>query len=228
MKKVLLPLVAFALGLTTGVWWTKPMAEVGESPNDAESAEIQNRAGEDETSSDEAEGARQPEVQSQEEEVSVTPATVEVVVDDSPAPEPEVLAAHAARQARRRTAREAKERERRDFFSTLNPDLLTAEQRKTHALFVEANETCTAVRKEISALRVASKEVPAELQARLADAESVLRTDREAERRALREAAARAAGLDEAAVRQLMNDLTSIENAFTFGATQNIEENNML
>lgn len=204
MKKVLPLFIAFAIGLSAGFWWTKPAAEVCELTNSAESEDIQNRADGDESSAGE-----------EKEEVVVPPSTVEVDVDNSPASEPEILAAHAARQARRRTAREAKERERRDFFSTLNPDLLTAEQRKTHALFVEANETCTAVRKEISALRVASKEVPAELQARLADAESVLCADREAELRALREAAARAAGLDEAAVRQLMEDLTAIENAFT-------------
>ena len=213
MKKVLLPLVAFALGLTTGIWWTKPAAEVCELTNSAESAEIQNRADADEFSAGE-----------EKEEVVVPPSTVEVDVDNSPASEPEILAAHAARQARRRAAREAKERERRDFLSALNPDLLTAEQRKTHALYVEANETFTAVRKEISALRAAGKEVPVELQTRLADAESVLCADREAELRALREAAARAVGLDEAAVRQLMEDLTSIENAFTFGVTQNTED----
>lgn len=181
--------------------------------NSAESEDIQNRVDGDESSAGE-----------EKEEVAVPPPTVEAVIDNSPAPEPEVLAAHAARQARRRAAREAKERERRDFLSALNPDLLTAEQRKTHALYVEANETRTAVRKEISALRATGKEVPVELQARLADAESVLCADREAELRALREAAARAVGLDEAAVRQLMEDLTSIENAFTFGATQNTED----
>ena len=204
MKKAFPVVVAFAVGLATGVWWTKPAAEVCESSNAAESEEIRHRADGDESSAGEEKA-----------EVAVPPPTVEAVVDNSPASEPEILAAHAARQARRRAAREAKERERGDFLSALNPDLLTAEQRKTHALYVEANETCTAVRKEISALRASGKEVPVELQTRLADAESVLRADREAELRALREAAARAAGLDEAALRQLMADLTSIENAFT-------------
>ena len=213
MKKAFPVAVAFAVGLSAGFWWTKPAAEVCELTNSAESEDIQNRVDGDESSAGE-----------EKEEVAVPPPTVEAVIDNSPASEPEILAAHAARQARRRAAREAKERERRDFLSALNPDLLTAEQRKTHALYVEANETRTAVRKEISALRAAGKEVPVELQARLADAESVLCADREAELRALREAAARAVGLDEAAVRQLMEDLTSIENAFTFGATQNTED----
>ena len=58
------------------------------------------------------------------------------------------------------------------------------------------------------------EEVSAELQSRLADAESVLRADREREQGALREAAARATGLDEPAVRQLMTDLMSIDKAF--------------
>lgn len=204
MKKAFPVAVAFAVGLATGVWWTKPAAEVCKLANSAESEDIQNRADADEFSAGE-----------EKEEIVVPPSTVEVDVDNSPASEPEILAAHAARQARRRAAREAKERERGDFLSALNSDLLTAEQRKTHALYVEASETCTAVRKEISALRASGKAVPVELQSRLADAESVLRTDREAELRALREAAARAAGLDEAALRQLMEDLTSIENAFT-------------
>ena len=201
MKKAFPQVIAFAVGLVVGVWWTKPATE------------IRNRANENETSTGGEGAARQPEVQPPEEETVIPPPTVETVVDTSPASEPEILAAHAARQARRRAAREAKEKERHDFLSTLNPDLLTAEQRKTHALYIEANETRTAVRKEISALRAAGKEVPSELQMRLADAESVLRADREAERRALGEAAARAAGLDETAVRQLMEDLTSIENA---------------
>ena len=131
----------------------------------------------------------------QEEEAAVPPPTVETIADSSPAPEPE-------------------ENERRDFLSSLNLDLLTAEQRKVHALYVEANETRNALRREISALRREDKEVPAELLSRFADAESVLRADREREQTALREAAARAVGLDETAVRRLMEDLESIENAF--------------
>ena len=212
MKKAFSLLVSFAVGLAVGVWWPKPAAEVGESPNAAESEEIQNRA--DEASSGEEQEVRQSEVQSQEEEVAVPSPTVEAVVDSSPASEPETLAAHAVRQARRRAAREAKENERHEFLSALNLDLLTVEQRKTHALYVKATETRAAARKAISALRAAGKEVPAELQSQLADAESVLRADREAELCALREAAARAAGLDEAAVRQLMSDLSSIESSF--------------
>ena len=119
--------------------------------------------------------------------------------------------------AKRQAAREAKERERNDFLSTLNLDLLTDEQRKAHELYVKANATRAAVRKEISVLRAAGKEVPADLQARLSDAESVLRVNRDTERRALREAAARAAGLEESAVRQLLEDLLSIERTFDAG-----------
>lgn len=142
------------------------------------------------------------------------PPTVEVMVDDSPEPATEITAAHAARQVRRQEARETRENSRRDFLSDLNLDLLTAEQRKVHALYVEANETRSALLKEIAALRKEGGEVPAEMQSRLADAESVLRADREREQDALREAAARAAGLDESAVRQLMKDLAAIEKAF--------------
>ena len=214
MKKTLLMIALFAAGLAVGVWWARPVAEGGESPNAEEPAETQSRADEAESSSGEEGEDCQSEVRPQEEEVVVPPPTVEVIVDNSPEPEPEVLAAHVARQKRRRAAREADEKRRHDFLSTLNLDLLTDEQRKRHLLFVEANETRNAVRKEISALRAAGKEVSAELQRRLADAESVLRTEREAEQRALRETAARAAGLDEAAVRQLMSDLLSIETAF--------------
>ena len=214
MKKAFSLLVAFAVGLAVGVWWPKPAAEVNELPNIAESEVILERASDGKGSVDEEKEAWQPEVRSEDEKVGVPPPTVETIVDSSPAPEPEVLAAHAVRQARRRAAREAKETERREFLSALNLDLLTVEQRKTHALYVKANETRAAARKAISALRAAGKEVPAELQTQLADAESVLRADREAELCALREAAARAAGLDEAAVRQLMSDLSSIESSF--------------
>ena len=120
-------------------------------------------------------------------------------------------AAHAVRQKRRRAAREAKDRERQDFLLSLNLDLLTDSQRKVHALYVEANETCVVLRKEISALRAAGKEVPADLQSRLADAELVLHADREAEQHALREAAARVAGLDEQVIRRLLDDIRSID-----------------
>ena len=214
MKKAFSLLVAFAVGLAVGVWWPKPVSEVAASQNAAESEGVRGRVDADKGSSDEGEESRQSEVQSEDEKVVVPPPTVETIVDSSPAPEPEVLAAHAVRQARRRAAREAKEAERHEFLSALNLDLLTVEQRKTHALYVKANEIRAAARKAISALRAAGKEVPAELQTQLADAESVLRADREAELCALREAAARAAGLDEAAVRQLMSDLSSIESSF--------------
>ena len=150
----------------------------------------------------------------QEQEAAVPPPTVETIVDSSPAPETEVMAAHAARQARRRAAREAKENERQDFLSSLNLDLLTAEQRKVHELYVEANKTRNTLRREISSLRREGKEVPAELQSRLADAESVLRADRETERRILDEAAARAVGLDESAIRKLLEDMQSINQTF--------------
>ena len=220
MKKAFPIVVSFAVGLAAGVWWTKlvpgrgedtasavPCADVEGGRLDAKSSPRQDKGGfvQSECGKDTA---------STEEEVAAPPPTVEVVVDDSPASEPEMISAHAARQVRRRLAREAKERERHDFLSVLNPDLLTAEQRRTHALYIEANETRTAARKEISSLRAAGKEVPAKLQTQLADAESVLRSDREAEQRLLREAAARAAGLDEPEVRRLLEDLQAIDGAF--------------
>lgn len=211
--KTLKLLVAALVGLAVGVLWTKSAAKIGESPNAVEAAEAQDREVEDDASSGDAGEPCPPEDPPQEEETAVPPPTVETIADSSPAPEPEVLAAHAARQARRRAAREAAENERRDFLSSLNLDLLTAEQRKVHALYVEANETRNALRREISALRREGKEVSAELQSRLADAESVLRAEREREQGALREAAARATGLDEPAVRQLMTDLMSIDKA---------------
>ena len=111
------------------------------------------------------------------------------------------------RRVRRQVAREAAERRRQDFLSSLNLELLTAEQRERHLLYLEARKTCDAARKEVSDLRAAGKEVPEILQTRLADAEAVLRADREGELRILREAAARAAGLDEKAIPQLMEDL---------------------
>jgi len=117
-------------------------------------------------------------------------------------------------RARRQAAREAKLKERKDFLSELNLDLLDDGQRKTHALFLEALQVQESVGKEIADLRAVGREVPPGLQSRLADAQSVLRADCEAERRALREAAARAAGLDEKTVRQLTDDLLSIDGLF--------------
>ena len=55
---------------------------------------------------------------------------------------------------------------------------------------------------------------------RLVDAESVLRTDREAERCALREAAARAVGLDGPAIRQLLDDIRSIARSAEVNANE--------
>ena len=212
--KTLKLLVAALVGLVFGVLWTRSAAKIGESPNAVEAAGTQTRETKDDVSSGDAGEPCLSEDLLQEKEAAVPPPTVETIVDSSPPPEAEVMAAHAARQARRRAAREAKENERRDFLSSLNLDLLTAEQRKVHELYVEANKTRNTLRREISSLRREGKEVPAELQSRLADAESVLRADREREQTALREAAARAVGLDETAVRRLMEDLESIENAF--------------
>ena len=214
MKKALPIVLAFAVGLAVGVLWTKSAAKIGESPNAVELAETQDLEGKDEVPAGDAGETCPSEDPPQEEEAAVPPSTVETIVDNSPPPEPEVLAAHAARQARRRAAREAAENERHDFLLSLNLDLLTAEQRKVHELYVEANKTRNTLRREISALRRKGKEVPAELLSRLADAESVLRADRDREQDALREAAARATGLDEAAVRRLMEDLKSIEKMF--------------
>ena len=213
--KTLKLLVAALVGLAVGVLWTKSAAKIGESPNAVEAAEAQNREVKDDASSGDAGEPCPFEDPPPEKEAAVPPPTVETIVDNSPPPEPEVLAAHAARQARRRAAREAAENERQDFLLSLNLDLLTAEQRKVHELYVEANKTRNALRKEISALRREGKAVPAELQSRLSDAESVLRADREREQGALREAAARATGLDETAIRQLMKDLMSIDQAFS-------------
>ena len=206
---IVVTLLAFALGAGVGVWWAgghpegsadtlSPAVPVGhgsEEPSAVANPDnvVSVGGGTDEDSS--------PAVES----------TVEVIVDNSPAPEPEILTAHAARQARRRAAREQQAKEQRDFLSALNDELLTPAQRKVHALYVEASEVRDSLRKEISALRAAGEEVPAEMQARLAEAESVLRADRDAELRALREAAARAAGIDESAIRQLIEDLASIE-----------------
>lgn len=216
MKKALPIVLAFVVGLAVGVLWTKSAAKIGESPNAVEAAEAQNREVKDDASSGDAGEPCPFEDPPPGKEAVVPPPAVETMVDSSPVSEPEVLAAHAARQARRRAAREAAENERRDFLSSLNLNLLTAEQRKVHALYVEANETRNALRKEISALRREGKAVPTELQSRLSDAESVLRADREREQGALREAAARATGLDEQAVRQLMTDLMSIDKVFAW------------
>ena len=217
MKKALPVVLAFAVGLAVGVLWTKSAAkspsgsvEGGKSTRQQASGMDSTRRGKDVVSADERGESSAP----TDEEAAVPPPTVETIVDSSTAPEPEVLAAHAVRQARRRAAHEAAENERHDFLSSLNLDLLTAEQRKVHALYVEANKTRDALRKKIFSLRRDGKEVPMELQSRLADAESVLCADRERERGALREAAVRAAGLDEAAVRRLVEDLELIENAF--------------
>ena len=218
MKKALQTIVAFAAGLAVGVWWVRSPADAGGRGEDVAStnhgidAKTSLRPDKGDPVSLKSEEGTAP----AEEEVAAPAPTVEVLVDNSPAPEPEILAAHAARCAKRQAAREAKEKERREFLSTLNLDLLTDEQRKAHELYIKANATRAAVRKEISALRAAGKEVPADLQARLSEAETVLRVDRDAERHALREAAARAAGLEESAVRQLMEDLMSIER--TLGA----------
>jgi len=148
-------------------------------------------------------------------EDAASTAVVEVMTDNSPAPSPEISAEHAARQARRAAARAAQEETRWDFLSTLNLDLLTDSQRKTHEMFLEAQKVRDEAAAEIRRLRAAGEEVPADLQSRLADAQSVLRADHEAEYRILREAAARAAGLDETAVRQLMEDLRSIDGVLT-------------
>jgi len=150
-------------------------------------------------------------------ETALPRTVVEVVADDSSEPSPEITAAHADRRARRQAAREAKAFERRDFLSSLNLDLLTAEQRERHALYLEAVTTRDTLRKELGAVRSAGREAPPDLQARLSDAESVLRADREAELRALREAAARAAGLGDAAVRQLVEDCASIDGVMGLG-----------
>lgn len=210
MRKALPIFTAFAAGLLVGIRWTTPVAEDREAAGDARSGTVLCRS----TGGDSASGAEEPSAQCGEpsqvgDEAVVPPPTVEVIADGSPAPE--MSAAHAVRQKRRRAAREAKDRERQDFLLSLNLDLLTDSQRKVHALYVEANETCVVLRKEISALRAAGKEVPADLQSRLADAESVLHADREAEQHALREAAARVAGLDEQVIRRLLDDIRSID-----------------
>ena len=140
--------------------------------------------------------------------------TVDERVEKFKRERPDEFAALQRRREAIRAARKAAADNRQDFLSSLNLDLLTEEQRRVHALYVEANETRNALRKEISALRREGKEIPADLQVRLADAESVLCADREREQGALREAAARAAGLDESAVRQLTKDLMLIDSAF--------------
>jgi len=244
MPRFLLPLViAFAAGVGIGIFCGRevPLRQgeasrtVDEQPSEArqpKAASRRVRIRTDNSSSDATGTSRQRGEACQREtsrqrgeacqsedprqpEELVPPATVEVVyADDSSEPSPEISAAHAARRARRQAAREAREKNRQDFLSNLNPDLLTSEQRSRHELYLEATKTRDAARKEIVALRTEGKPAPEELQSRLADAESVLRTDRDAEHRALRGAAARAAGLDETAVRQLMDDLGSIDGVF--------------
>lgn len=215
-KVIIISFLAFGLGVAVGIWCPKSASVCEPDSSDAKIVETDGELSEqvDETSSRDDEVTSDASGTSSPEDEPVPEPTVKVVVDNSPAPEPEILAAHAARRARRRAAREAKEKSRQDFLSNLNLDLLTAEQRKVHELYVEANATSMSLRKEISALRATGEDVPAELQSRLADAESVLRADRDAELRALREAAARATGLDETAIRQLMDDLQSIEGVF--------------
>ena len=214
MRKALQMSAAFGLGLALGFGWGKPSAVAGLSSrreiergspvcDGAEAASAERGA----SAKDAAETVRR-------EETSVPLPSVELTVDDASEPEPAMAAAHASRRARRLAARAAREKERSDFLASLNLDLLSPEQRARHALYLEANAKRDLLRRKISALRAAGKAVSEVAQAELADAEAVLRADREAELRALREAAARAVGLDEAAVRQLMENLTSVENVF--------------
>ena len=216
VKKALPIALALVVGLAVGFWLATGSGKEGSSPRPQGGEAIAGGRGKSAASAKGRAPASMFKGASQEEDDGddVPPPTVEVMVDDSPEPAAEITAAHAARQALRQAAREAKESERQDFLSSLNLDLLTEEQRRVHALYVEANETRNALRKEISALRREGKEIPADLQVRLADAESVLCADREREQGALREAAARAAGLDESAVRQLTKDLMLIDSAF--------------
>jgi len=186
-RSALIVLVAFAAGVGVGVFVDEMVPIASEEVRDSASDAV---------------------------ETTVSEAVVEVMTDNSPVPSQEISAAHAARQARRAAARAAKEGSRRDFLSSLNFDLLTDSQRKTHELFVEAQKVRDEVAAEVRRLRAAGEDVPTELQSRLAAAQSVLRAGRDAECRALREAAARAAGLDENGVRQLLDDLNSIEAVF--------------
>ena len=204
--KALPAFVAFAAGVGCGFWWAgsgvKGSAPAGEVPSSGPTC--RNGRSSETLRPSPVREVREDDGESESVEAS---ASVERVSDSSPAVEPELAAAHEMRRVRRQVAREAAERRRQDFLSSLNLELLTAEQRERHLLYLEARKTCDAARKEVSDLRAAGKEVPEILQTRLADAEAVLRADREGELRILREAAARAAGLDEKAIPQLMEDL---------------------
>ena len=210
VTKALPVFVAFAAGAGCGLWWSESGAKAPSPASVAPSSRPACRS------------ARSSEVRrplpayggNGESESVQASASVELVSDGPPAAEPEVTAAHEMRRVRRQAAREATEMRRLDFLSSLNLDLLTDEQRKRHLLYLEARVACDAVRKEVADLRAAGREMPESLQTRLADAESVLRADHEGELRIVREAAVRAAGLDERAVRQLMEDIAAIDGAF--------------
>lgn len=214
MRSLFVILPAFLLGAGVGVWWAGVPSERSADvvsptvvvPSGGNSEELSVGANPDNVVSVGGvvdEGGD-----------SAAESTVEEFIDNSPT-DCEALSAHAQRSARRRAAREQENRERRDFLSDLNVDLLTSEQRQVHARFCEALAERDSAGSEIAALRATGKEVPAELQTRLADAEAVLRADRDVELRVLREAAARAAGLDETAVRQPAEDLDSIDGVMS-------------
>ena len=78
MKKTLLMIALFAAGLAVGVWWARPVAEGGESPNAEEPAETQSRADEAESSSGEEGEDCQSEVQPQEGEKPLAKVTAKV------------------------------------------------------------------------------------------------------------------------------------------------------
>ena len=215
MKKVIPILAAFVLGLASGAFWMySPSLPASESagPECSVGSETAGDAGGRQQTVDTVTAGDS--AISTETDEPVPPATVETIVDDTPDPTSDVSAAHAARRLQRQAAREKAANDRRDFLADLNRDLLTSEQLAIHDLYLEAVKTRNAVREEISSLHAAGKEIPAEMQRKLADAESVLRSDRETEMRILREAAARAAGLQESDVRQLLEDMNAIDKLF--------------
>ena len=215
MKKVIPILAAFVLGLASGAFWmhspSLPASESAGSECSVKSETVGDAGGRQQTVDTVTAGDSAISTETDE---PVPPATVETIVDDTPDPTSDVSAAHAARRAQRQAAREKAANDRRDFLADLNRDLLTSEQLAIHDLYLEAVKTRNAIREEISSLRAAGKEIPAEMQWKLADAESVLRSDRETEMRILREAAARAAGLQESDVRQLLEDINAIDKLF--------------
>jgi len=135
---------------------------------------------------------------------------VVVTIEEATEATPELTAAHQRRQARRRESLLAREGAQRDFFQSVNPDWMTESQKALHAEFIEARTLRDELREQVRELRRSGQDVPPELQARMNEAQSVLKADYEDERKALISAAARAYGVEEEQIPYLLLDLDAI------------------